>query len=228
MIKLKKKNIYLSASIIHANWMTLNRDINQLNELNIDYLHFDIIDGKFASDFTIGSSIINKISKHTNINFDYHLMVNEPSNLFETFNFKKSNIVNIHQESSRNLHRDIINLKKKGLKVGCALSLSSPLESLEYLLDDIDVILIMTNNPDSSSQDFNPQILKKIYDMKNILIKRKLKTKISVDGHVNLKTIPSIIENGGDILILGTNSIFNDKSSIKKEFLKIKKLISNL
>ncbi len=209
-----------------ANWLNLYKDLSTLNDLNIDYLHLDIIDGNFASDFTMGTSIINQISKNSNINLDYHLMVNEPSNIFDTFKFKKNNLVNIHQECSRNLHRDITTLKRKGLKVGCALSPATPLESLDYLLDDIDVILIMTVNPGFKGQSFVPQMLNKIYDMKNILIKRKLKTKISVDGSVNSETIPSMIDNGADILVLGSSSIFKEDSSIRKEFLKINKLIN--
>ena len=137
----------------------------------------------------------------------------------------KNNLVNIHQECSRNLHRDITTLKK-GLKVGCALSPATPLESLDYLLDDIDVVLIMTVNPGFKGQSFVPQMLNKIYDLKNILIKRGLKTKISVDGSVNYKTIPAMIDNGADILVLGSSSIFRENSSIKKEFQKINKIIN--
>lgn len=226
MIKYKKRNIYLSASIMCANWLNLKKDLDALNKSNIDYLHLDIIDGKFAHDFTMGTSIIDNIIKNSNISLDYHLMVNEPSNIFNTFNFKKNNLVNIHQECSRNLHRDITTLKKKGLKVGCALSPATPLESLDYLLDDIDVVLIMTVNPGFKGQSFVPQMLNKIYDLKNILIKRGLNTKISVDGSVNYKTIPAMIDNGADILVLGSSSIFRENSSIKKEFQKINKLIN--
>ena len=209
-----------------ANWLNLKKDLDALNKSNIDYLHLDIIDGKFAHDFTMGTSIIDNIIKNSNISLDYHLMVNEPSNIFNTFNFKKNNLVNIHQECSRNLHRDITTLKKKGLKVGCALSPATPLESLDYLLDDIDVVLIMTVNPGFKGQSFVPQMLNKIYDLKNILIKRGLNTKISVDGSVNYKTIPAMIDNGADILVLGSSSIFRENSSIKKEFQKINKLIN--
>ena len=226
MIKNKKRIIYLSASIMCANWLNLKKDLDALNKLNIDYLHLDIIDGKFAHDFSMGTSIIDNIIKNSNISLDYHLMVNEPSNIFNTFNFKKNNLVNIHQECSRNLHRDITTLKKNGLKVGCALSPATPLESLDYLLDDIDVVLIMTVNPGFKGQSFVPQMLNKIYDLKNIIIKRGLKTKISVDGSVNYKTIPAMIDNGADILVLGSSSIFRENSSIKKEFQKINKLIN--
>ena len=80
-----------------ANWLNLHKDLSILNELNIDYLHLDVIDGNFAPDFTMGTSIINQISKNSNTNLDYHLMVNEPSNIFDTFKFKKNNLVNIHK-----------------------------------------------------------------------------------------------------------------------------------
>ena len=117
MIKYKNKKVYLSASIMCANWLNLLKDINILDSLKLDYLHLDVIDGKFASDFTMGTSIISKIQQVTSTNLDYHLMVNEPSNIFDTFDFKKNNLVNIHQECSRNLHRDIIDLKKEVLKL---------------------------------------------------------------------------------------------------------------
>ena len=227
MIKYKNRDIFLSASVMCANWLNLKKDIDELCRLKFDYLHIDIIDGKFAPDFTMGSSIINLLKEnYDKMKFDYHFMVEEPSYLIDNSNFNKNDIVSIHQECSRNLHRDISALKKKNVSVGCALSPATSLESLEYLLDDLDVVVLMTVNPGYKGQDLVPQMLRKINQLRNIIDKRNLNTKISVDGSVNNKSIKSMLSNGADILVLGSSGLFIDGSDLNNSYESIIKLIN--
>ena len=219
------KNISLSASIMCLNWLNAREEINELERNNIDYFHYDVIDGNFAPDFTMGSSIINSIINQTSTSSDYHLMVEEPSRLFETFQINPGDFFTIHQESSRNLHRNLVKIRQLGAKVGIALCPATPLNSLEYIIEELDLVIIMTVNPGFKGQELIPQSLNKIENLKNILIKNNLSTKISVDGNVNKDTIPEMVKAGADILVLGSSGLLNNKFTISESFQIIKNSI---
>ena len=209
------KNIKLSASIMCANWLKIGEQLDELKKIGIDYIHYDVIDGNYASDFTMGSSIIDVIRQNTDLDSHYHLMVEEPMRIFDRFKLRKDDIFTIHQETSKNLHKDIIQIKSSS-KVAIALSPATPLENLEYVLEDIDNVLILTVNPGFMSQKFIPQIIKKIDNLKNLINKYKLNISITVDGNVGPKTIPEFVKNGADILVLGTSGLFKKDISLKE------------
>lgn len=217
--------IELSASLMCLNWLHAEKQIKTLEKSKIfDYLHIDIIDGKFAPDFTMGSSIINSITKSTKFNLDYHLMVYEPEKLLGTYKYKKKNkcIMTIHQESTIDLHRNLVNIRKNGFKVGLALSPGTSLETAEYVLEDVDVVNIMTVNPGYIGQPLIKQAIRKVAVLKNIIEKMKLKVKIQVDGNINLKTMPEMINAGADILVLGSTGLFIQNISLEKQIKNIK------
>ena len=219
------KNIFLSASVMCIDWLNAGDQLKEIEKNNIDFLHFDIIDGNFAPDFTMGSSIIDSFQKKSKLPSDYHLMVEEPSRFFETFKVEKNDFFTIHQESSRNLHRNLINIKKMESKVGIALSPGTPLTTLDYIIEEIDFILLMTVNPGYKGQSLIPQTIRKISDLKEMINKLKLQVKISVDGNVNSDTIPEMIASGADILVLGSSGLFQKNLSIKDSVQEIKKSI---
>lgn len=224
------KNIKISASLICANWLQLKNDLDELKKNNIDSLHIDIIDGNFANDFTIGTSIIQNISNYTDINLDYHLMIEEPNYYFDKIIKPKSSIVSIHQECCKNLHREIINLKRMGVKkIGVALSPATPIEYLEYILEDIDLVLLMTANPEYMGKDLVSEIIKKIKNLKNKILKLNLKIEIAIDGSVNKQSVSNMVSAGADVLILGSSGLFkkdltitNSLNEIYEEIDKIK------
>ena len=146
---------------------TIKRD----RKFKINYLHIDIIDGNFVPDFTMGSSIINSLRSSTDMKFYYHLMVDEPKRIFESLNIKKNDILTIHQEASKNLHSDLVEIRNLGAKVGIALSPGTPLDSLEYVIEDADNIILMTVNPGYKGQPLVPQTLNKIYKLDELLKK---------------------------------------------------------
>ena len=184
------KGISLSASLMCIDWLHAIKDLQELEKGNIDYLHIDIIDGIFAPDFSMGTSIINRLLANTILPSDYHLMVEEPARLFNTFLTKKSDIYTIHQECCRNLHRDLVKIRQMGMRVGVAISPGTPLEALEYVIEDVDVIVIMSVDPGYKGQPLVPQSIRKVEKLKNIIDKTGLKVQISVDGCVHQKTIP--------------------------------------
>ena len=213
--------VALSASIMCVDWLNAGEQLIQIENNGIDYLHLDIIDGNFAPDFTMGSSIIDVFRENSTLPSDYHLMVEEPGRLFESFSISPNDNYTIHQESSRNLHRNLISIRSMGANVGVALSPATPLTSLEYIIEDIDLVLIMTVNPGYKGQPLVPQAIRKIRDLKKMIKDLELDIKISVDGNVNPNTIPEMISAGADILVLGSSSLFRKDISITEAIVEI-------
>lgn len=205
---MQNKAVEISASIMCINWLEAGHDLDALERNKIDYLHWDIIDGSFAPDFTMGSSIINTFREKTNIRSDYHLMVDEPSRIFDMLNISSGDIVTIHQECSRNLHRDLISLRRRGCLVGIAICPGTSLETLEYVIEDADIILVMTVNPGFKGQKLVTQTLRKIERLKKLIYDLKLNIKIEVDGNVCPQFIPEMVSAGADILVGGSSGLF--------------------
>ncbi len=221
------KNIELSASLMCANWLSLKDQILSLEKNDIDFMHYDIADGIYAPDFTMGSSIINTVKENTKLRGHYHLMVEEPMRLFENFDLNKNEIFTIHQETSKNLHRDLINIKDKS-KVGCAISPATPLENLEYVIEELDNVLVLSVNPGFKSQRLIPQTVRKIEKLKNLIEKMGLDITITADGNVNKSTIPDFIKAGANILVLGSSGLFRQDVTIEKAVEEIKESIDRV
>ena len=219
-------NVKLSASVMCANWWELGADISKLESLNIDYLHYDIMDGFFVGDYCLGTNIINEIRKHTVIKSDYHLMVEEPMRIIENFNdIKDGDILTIHYEACRNLHRDLVKLKKMGFKAGLALNPATTINQIEYVIEEVDVIVIMTVNPGYKGQKLVPQTLKKLHALNELKNKYGYQFDIEVDGNVNPEFIPKMVSNGANILVGGSSGLFIKNQPLEKSVEEINALI---
>ena len=221
------RGITLSASMMCINWLNVSDDLKHLEAAGIDYLHYDIVDGNFAPDFTMGSSIIDVLKDNTSIPSDYHLMVEEPSRLFDMFSLTAGDYFSIHQECSRNLHRDLSTIKRLNGSSGVALSPGTNLEVLEYIIEDVDVVIIMTVNPGYKGQPLVPQAIKKIENLRKMISDLRLKTKISVDGNVNPITIPDMVTAGADILVLGSSGLFRPDKTIPEALKQVHEAIDD-
>tara|TARA_B100000287_G_scaffold426337_1_gene474080 strand:- start:188 stop:889 length:702 start_codon:yes stop_codon:yes gene_type:complete len=219
-------HVKISASLMCVNWLKAEEEIEILNEENIDLLHIDVIDGRYAPDFTMGTSIINCFRDIFERPFDYHLMVEEPSRIFETFDIREGDSFAIHQECCRNLHRDLITLRQMGAKVGVALSPATPISTLDYIIEDLDHVLLMTVNPGFKGQALVPQAVEKIKDLKNYIDERGLDVAIHVDGNVSIENIPTMVSNGGDTLISGSSGMFMKEKSLKESIKIFREAIS--
>jgi len=221
-----KENFRLLPSIMCVNWLNAQVDLNIIAPL-VDYFHWDLVDGTFAPDFTMGSSIIKVFREKYAHKGDYHLMIDEPSRLYESFDLKKGDRVCIHAECSKNLHKDIMRLKDLGISPGVALSPATPLAMLDYILDEIDRVLILTVNPGFHSQPLVKQAIVKIKNLQKILEESgQDHIKIIADGNVNLKTIPEMYKNGAREFVLGKSGLFY--GDINKNFQNIVNLITNM
>jgi ribulose-phosphate 3-epimerase len=144
---MENRKIEISASIMCIDWLNAGEQLMTLENEKINMLHWDLVDGRFAPDFTMGSNIINRFRETSTLPSDYHFMVEEPSRMFESFKISAGDCFTIHQECSRNLHRDLIKIRALGGLVGVALCPATPLQTLNYIIEDIDQITIMTVNP---------------------------------------------------------------------------------
>jgi ribulose-phosphate 3-epimerase len=198
----------VSASVMCIDWLNAGQQMETLKAAGIEMLHWDIMDGQFAPDFSMGSSIINQFRDSTDMRSDYHLMVEEPSRLFDAFELSTGDTVTIHQECCRNLHRDLVALRRRGANVGVALCPATPLDVLDYIIEDVDYILVMTVDPGYAGQPLVPQTLRKISDLKRIISNMGLDVRIGVDGNVNFENIPKMISAGADVLVAGSSGLF--------------------
>jgi ribulose-phosphate 3-epimerase len=209
------KNITLSASLINIDWLNVRSQLSELENASLDYLHIDVIDGNFVPDFTMGTSIINLIRKSTTLPFDYHFMAEEPSRLFDSFQVNNTDYFTIHQETSRNLHRDLVRIKKdKSSKVGVALTLETPIDALEYIMEDVDLIVLMTMNAGYIEKQQYPQVVKKVQKLRKLITEHELPIKIAVDCNISFENISEMVSSGADFLVLGSNVLFREDMSI--------------
>ena len=210
------RGITFSASLMCIDWLNVKQQLSDLEKNDIDFIHYDIIDGNFAPDFTMGSSIVDLIQQSTTIKSDFHLMVDEPSRIFEAFRVPRDSYFNIHQEACRNLYRDLIFIKQKISKVGVALSPATSTETLEYIIEEVDNVLLMTVNPGFMGQKLVPVVLKKIEQVRKLRENYNLNFKITVDGNVSLENIPNMVKAGADNLVLGSSGLFRKDRTLKQ------------
>lgn len=221
-----KNNVKISASLMCIDWLNAKKEIDILYNENIDLLHVDVIDGRYAPDYTMGTSIINCFRDSFHRPFDYHLMVEEPSRIFDTFDIREGDRFCIHQECCRNLHRDLITLRNIGAKVGVALSPATPINVLDYILEDVDYVIIMTVNPGFKGGNLVPQAIQKIKDLKDVIKERGLNVEVSADGNVSLANIPSMVANGADILVSGSSGMFIKNEKLENSIKYFREAIS--
>ena len=213
------KQIKISPSILSADFSKLGEEIQKLE--SADYIHIDVMDGHFVPNLTFGTKLIKDIRKYTDKVFDVHLMVDNPD--FYIPNLTDADIITVHYESCIHLNRTINEIKKIGKKVGIALNPSTNENVLKYVLDDIDLILVMTVNPGFGGQKFINSQLEKIKNIKNLIGDRKIE--IEVDGGIDDKTSKLVIEAGADVLVSGSY-IFKQKDYNEAiESLKLKKIV---
>lgn len=222
------RGITFSASLMCIDWLNVKQQLSELENNDIDFIHYDIIDGNFAPDFTMGSSIVDLIQQSTTIKSDFHLMVDEPSRIFEAFRVPRDSYFTIHQEACRNLYRDLIYIKQKISKVGIALSPATSTETLEYIIEEVDNVLLMTVNPGFMGQKLVPVVLKKIEQVKKLRDNYNLNFKITVDGNVNLENIPNMVKAGADNLVLGSSGLFRKDKTIKESINLIKETLDKV
>ncbi len=212
----------IAPSLLSADFADLRTEIIKVEKGGADYLHLDVMDGIYVPNITFGAPVIKKIRKVTNIPFDVHLMIDRPERYIKDFVEAGADIITVHQEATVHLHRTIQEIKSHGVLAGVSLNPSTPLEAIEYVLNDIDLILIMTVNPGFGGQSFISQMEGKIKRMRKIIDERNLNIILEVDGGIKLSNARDIIDWGADLLVVGSD-IFGaeDIENRVKEFKRL-------
>lgn len=196
--------IKLSPSILSADFSALGSDVERVEKAGADYLHIDVMDGHFVPNITIGPLVVKSLREKSKLTFDVHLMIDNPDNYIRAFAEAGADIICVHAEACRHLHRTIQCIKETGAKAAVALNPATPLECLDYVLEDLDMVLLMTVNPGFGGQKFIPSCLNKIKSLKKIIDERKPGIDIEVDGGIKLDNLQEVIAAGANVIVAGS------------------------
>lgn len=205
----------ISVSMMCADFLHLEEDIRMLEKAKIEYLHIDIMDNHFVPNITLSPDFIKILRRATDIPMDIHLMIEKPENSIHLFDFQENDIVSIHYESTNHVQRTLAAIKDTGAKTSVALNPATPVHCLDYLVEDIDMVLVMTVNPGYAGQKLVPATLDKIQDFRKYLDERgKQHVQIEVDGNVSFENAVKMRSRGADIFVAGTSSLFRSDMDI--------------
>ncbi len=208
------RKIFIAPSFLSANFLNLSADIEMINKSKADYFHLDIMDGVFVPNISFGFPLISAIKKEAKLPLDVHLMIIEPDKYIKTFAQNGANILTVHYEACKHLHRTIQKIKENGMQAGVSLNPSTNVLLLEDILSDLDLVLLMSVNPGFGGQKFIPNTYKKIRKLRQMIDERNLNTLIEVDGGINLENSRKLFEAGADIFVAGS-SIFKSQNPIE-------------
>ena len=211
------QNIKISPSILSADFSILGDEIKSLEQAGADLIHIDVMDGHFVPNITMGPPIIKMVRKCTKLPFDVHLMISPVEKYIKAFADAGSDIITIHPEATDNLKRAVGTIKSLGKKAGVSLNPKTPISALMDVINDIDLILIMSVNPGFAGQSFMSEVLSKVTELRKMINDKKLRIDIEIDGGINFETAPLAVKAGANILVSGT-TIFSGslKDNIQK------------
>ena len=194
----------ISPSILSADFAKLGEEVRAVDEAGADWIHVDVMDGHFVPNLTIGPGVVKALRPHSQKPFDVHLMISPVDNFLDAFAEAGADIITVHPEAGPHTHRTIQRIKALGKKAGVSLNPATPAKMLEYLLEEIDLVLVMSVNPGFGGQKFIASQLRKIESIANQVAKKDLVVDIEVDGGIDAATAPQAIDAGATVLVAGT------------------------
>lgn len=213
--------IKLAPSILSADFNVLGEQVKAVEKAGAEYLHIDVMDGNFVPNISFGIPVISSIRKTSGLVFDVHLMVNEPVRLIDDFKKAGADIITVHAEACTHLHNTVYRIKELGLKAGVSLNPATSLKELDYIINDIDMVLIMSVNPGFGGQKFIPASLKKIRDLKDKALEAGVDIDIEVDGGITQNNVIDVLEAGANVIVSGTSVFEGDIYSNINKFKEV-------
>ncbi len=201
-------SVIVSPSLLSADFLHLSKDIEMVNRSQADWFHLDIMDGVFVPNISYGLPVVSQIKKMATKPLDVHLMIVQPERYVEAFHKAGADILTVHYEACTHLHRTIQQIKAQGMKAGVSLNPHTPVSLLEDVIEDIDVVLLMSVNPGFGGQSFIEQTINKVDKLKKLIMESNSHTLVEIDGGVNFETGKRLVNAGADALVAGS-FVFN-------------------
>lgn len=211
----------LAPSVLSADFTKLGEELKATEANGAKYIHYDVMDGDFVPSISFGMPVLKSISGYTDQVFDVHMMVTEPGRFVEDFAKAGADIITVHVEACKHLDRTIQQIKDLGLKAGVVLNPATPLSSIEYVLEKVDMVLLMGVNPGFGGQKFIPYVLDKVRALKKMIDDRGLNVDIELDGGVNINNVAEIIEAGVNVIVAGSAVFGGNTGENVKAFMEI-------
>ena len=216
------RGIQISPSILSADFGRLGEQVAEASGAGADYIHVDIMDGHFVPNLTAGPVIVSAIKPWTGLPLDVHLMIEEPDRLIPEFARAGANILTVHPEACRHLHRVIYQIKELGARAGVSLNPGTPASALEPVIGDVDLVLVMTVNPGFGGQKYIHSVTSKISKVRKMLDEAGSEADLEVDGGINSETAPIAVDAGARVLVAGS-AVFNERESVGEAIARLRR-----